>query len=84
MVRTTVSIDPDVAALLEAEMRERGISFKAALNGAIRQGLRGRRGRKVATPVFSMGAPAVPIDRALLLAADLEDAETARRLALRK
>jgi hypothetical protein len=37
-MRTTVSLDPDVARLLEQRMRDRGEGFKAALNAVLRQG----------------------------------------------
>lgn len=83
-MRTTVTLDPDVAALLRRQMQERGLSLKTALNEAVRSGLRGRDGRAVVTPVFSMGQPAIPLDRALTIAGEIEDRETARRLALRK
>jgi hypothetical protein len=83
-MRTTVTLDPDVAALLRRQMQERGLSLKAALNEAIRSGLRGRDGRVVVTPVFSMGQPTISLDRALTIAGEIEDGETARRLALRK
>ena len=83
-MRTTVTLDPDVSALLKRQMQERGLSLKAALNEAVRSGLRGRDGRAVMTPVFSMGQPAVPLDQALTIAGEIEDRETARRLALRK
>ena len=83
-MRTTVTLDPDVTALLKLQMQERGLSFKAALNEAVRSGLRGHDGRHVVTPVFSMGQPTIPLDRALTIAAEIEDAEAARRLALRK
>jgi hypothetical protein len=36
MVRTTVTLDADTEALLRRRMRERGLSFKQALNDAIR------------------------------------------------
>ena len=39
-MRTTVTLDPDTERLLRAAMRERNVSFKAALNDAIRRGLR--------------------------------------------
>lgn len=39
-VRTTVTLDADTERLLRSAMRERNLSFKAALNDAIRQGLR--------------------------------------------
>ncbi|MCY3845120.1 MAG: antitoxin [Acidobacteria bacterium] len=41
-MRTTVTLDPDTEHLLRIAMRERNLTFKAALNDAIRQGLRGR------------------------------------------
>ena len=39
-MRTTVTLDPDTERLLRSAMRERDLTFKAALNEAIRQGLR--------------------------------------------
>lgn len=38
-VRTTVTLDADTERLLRGAMRERNLTFKAALNQAIRQGL---------------------------------------------
>ena len=39
-MRTTLSLDPDVAALLRRTHGSRGGSFKALVNEALRQGLR--------------------------------------------
>ena len=39
-MRTTVTLDADTERLLRSAMRERNVSFKAALNDAIRRGLR--------------------------------------------
>ena len=39
-VRTTVTLDTDTERLLRTAMRERKLTFKVALNDAIRQGLR--------------------------------------------
>jgi len=85
-MRTTVTLEPDVAARVHRLMRERGLTFKEAVNYAIRQGLDTGRGRSrpFSTPTFELGPPAVPLDKALRLAADLEDEETVRKLALRK
>ncbi len=85
-MRTTVTLEPDVVALVDRLMRERGLSFKEAVNQAIRTGLSGgQRRRKFRTPTFRMGHdPAVPLDKALGLAAGLEDEELIRRLAARK
>ena len=83
-MRTTVTLDPDVQALVEKAMRERGLSFKEALNQAIRAGLTSARPAKFCTPAYRMGTPAVPLDKALRLAAELEDEELVRKLAARK
>ena len=43
MMRTTVTLDDDVAAALEREMRASGMGFKQALNEALRHGLARRQ-----------------------------------------
>lgn len=85
-MRTTVTLDPDVARLRERLMRERGLTFRHAVNHAIRAGLTGQaETAPVQTPTFRMGfEPAIPWDKALRLAAELEDGELVRRLAARK
>jgi hypothetical protein len=58
-MRTTVTLDPDVERLIRSTMRERGISFKEALNSAARMGLLGnqpRRKQRFVQKSFSMGA----------------------------
>jgi hypothetical protein len=80
-MRTTVTLDPDVAALVQRRMEERGVSFKQAVNDAIRAGLTDPTG---APPPFrtrtaDLGVPAVPLDKALALAAALEDEELVRK-----
>ena len=83
--RTTVTLDPDTDAIVRRLMRDRSIGFKRALNEAIRAGIaRPGARRRVSTPVFDLGQPRVPIDKALRLAADLEDEELLRKLATRK
>lgn len=81
-MRTTVTLDPDAEALLRRRMRERGVSFKQALNDAIREAATtktpGRPGFRTATA--RLGLPAVNLDRALQLAAELEDEELVRRM----
>ena len=85
-MRTTVTLDPDVVAALQRAARERGTSFKATLNDAIRRGLSGEpTQRRYQTPSRDMGLrPGFDIDKALTLAAADEDAEILRKLALRK
>ena len=76
-MRTTVTLDPDVEARLREVARERGVSFKEALNSAVRTGLMASRGaREYRTPSRSLGLRAgVNLDKALQAASDLEDAE---------
>jgi hypothetical protein len=81
-MRTTVTLDPDVEARLREVARERGVSFKEALNTAVRAGLMAARGqREYRTPSRPLGLLAgVNLDKALQTAADLEDAEIVHEL----
>ena len=84
-VRTTVTLDPDVRQLVERLMATRGLTFKEALNQAVRQGLEDSvPSRGPRTRVAAMGQPRVNLDKALTLAAEMEDQEIIRRLALGK
>lgn len=84
-MRTTVTLDPDVRALVEKLMRERGLTFKQAINEAIRAALAGPDQRRpFRTRTYDMGEPLIPLEKALRLAAELEDEETIRKLAVRK
>jgi len=69
-------------------MRERGISFKEALNQAARKGLVGdkpRRGKQFAQKSFPLGeGQDLRWDKALAIAAAMEDEELSRKLSLRK
>jgi hypothetical protein len=81
-VRTTVTLDDDTAALVQQRMRERGVSFKVALNDAIRAGAAARS--QFWTEPADLGIPAVNLDEALRLAGDLEDEELVRKMRLGK
>jgi hypothetical protein len=87
-VRTTVTLDPDVERLLRNAMRERGISFKQALNQAARDGLvraRQPRAKRFVQKTYAMGAiEGVNLDKALALADALEDEERIRKMRLGK
>ena len=88
-MRTTITLDDDVAAQLRRLARETGRPFKQVVNDALRAGL---------LPQQPMVSPAdlsfatyplglrldVSLDRARHLAAELEDDETVRKLELRK
>ncbi len=74
-MRTTITLEPDVEALLKKTMRERGITFKDAVNQAVRDGL-----AKPAEDVppfkqraFHLGKPLVDLTKALALADELYD-----------
>ena len=82
-MRTTVTIDPDVEALLRKTMRERDEPFKRVLNQAIRDGLGDQRsGRRMPFEqiTFDMGKPLVDLTKALSLAGELEDAEIVAKM----
>jgi hypothetical protein len=76
-----VTLEPDVEALVKRAMRERRLSFKQAVNEAIRAGLTAARAPADATfPSYDMGEPYVEVTKALRLAGELEDHELAARL----
>lgn len=86
-MRTTVTLDSDVAEQLKALARRRNLSFKAALNSTVRAGLAVERGggRPYRVPSRPMGLrPEVDLTHALRLADTLEDEEIVRKLALQK
>ena len=85
-VRTTVTLDDDLAELLKQRARERDVPFKRVLNEAIRAGLE-RRGRSKPYRMKprDLGVrPGVDLTRALSMAAELEDVELLRKLEQRR
>jgi len=78
-MRTTVTLDPDVQALLKKAMRARDTSFKQVLNDAVRAGLK-PSAQRAALPrfeqrTFDMGQPLVDLTKANALADELGDQE---------
>jgi hypothetical protein len=86
-MRTTITLEPDVQALIRTAMKERGVSFKEALNSAVRVGLtqgKPKRGSFVQKS-YSLGSDQnFRWDNALAAAAAIEDEELSRKIALRK
>jgi hypothetical protein len=87
-MRTTITLDPDVERLLRDSMQARGLSFKKALNDAIRAGLN-RTSRqhppRFVQKSYSLGSEQhFRWDKALAVAEAIEDEEIARKLSLRK
>jgi hypothetical protein len=87
-VRTTLTLDEDLAARLYELAQERRAPFKRVVNDVLRAGLRVNQPDKAAPyrlPTFSTGPiPGVDLTKANSLAAQLDDDETIRKLELRK
>lgn len=86
-MRTTVTLDEDVAAALQRLTRERGAGFKQVLNDVLRRGLADERVAPTAyrVPARDLGLrPGVDLTKALQMVAAEEDEETLRKTALRK
>lgn len=67
-MRTTLTLEPDVAAEIRRLRSEKGASLKAVVNGLLREGLRSRRERIAEaeegpyTRVLKAGRPLISID----------------------
>ncbi len=88
-MRSTVRIDDDLMVALKARAHAESVSLTRMLNRTLRAGLAQRKPDRQRTKRFkqktvSMGRPTVDLDKALALAARLEDEEIARKMALRK
>ena len=87
-MRTTVTLDPDTERIVRNIMRERGVSFKHALNDAIRAGLAPTKhngARRFTQKTYPLGAEQnFRWDKALTAAEAIEDEELSHKLALRK
>jgi hypothetical protein len=87
-MRTTLTLDDDLAGLLKQRARELGIPFKEAVNRTIRAGLgeaaKPHRGKAPKTVPHSFGfRPGIDLDKLGQLADELEAegfAESAERL----
>ncbi len=82
-MRTTVTVDDDLLRRLKQRANERGVSLKDVLNEALRTGLdHPAKTPRVKLPTYDLRArPGVNLDKALALAAELEDREIADKLA---
>lgn len=83
-MRTTLTLDPEVAQRLRQEVRRTGKAFKAVVNQALRRGL-GIEPKPVRAPRFRVEAhplgarPGVDLDRMNQLIDQLEASERARK-----
>jgi len=78
-VRTTITLDADAEQLIRRRMRDRGSTFKEAVNDAIRESASPADRRPFRTETAALGESKVNLDRALQLVADLEDDDLVRR-----
>lgn len=86
-MRTTLTLDDDVASLLRRRAQETGRPFRDVVNDAIRAGLEQAPASLDGdlVPTYALGLrPGIDIVRARHLAVELEDAEHARRLERRQ
>ena len=82
-----MTLDPDVVARLKELAAQRGTSFREILNSTVRAGLASgpgaARAYRLSTARLEL-RPGLDLDRALRLAAAMEDDEVVRKLELRK
>ncbi|MBM3788791.1 MAG: hypothetical protein FJW35_00405 [Acidobacteria bacterium] len=84
-MRTTLTLEPDVAQRVRQQMRRTGKGLKAVVNEALRLGL-GIREKPMRPPRFKVQAhafgfrPGIDLDRLNQLVDELEAGETARGL----
>jgi hypothetical protein len=88
-MRTTLTLDEDVALAVRRQVRGTGHPFKQVVNDLLRAGLQARAAppvRRYRLEPVSLGGvmPGVDLDRALRLADALEDEAHARKLESRK
>ena len=84
-MRTTLTLDDDLSKRLRDAAHREHRSFKAVCNDAVRAGLDkkpvGKR-KKFTFPTYNMGEPTIDLTKALAIAAEMEDQEILRKMAL--
>jgi hypothetical protein len=86
-MRTTITLESDVATLIREHMSIRGLSFRDAVNSLLRGALAPAPRdpeRRFVIPTKAMGQPYFEMEKALAIAAELEDREIIRKLELGK
>jgi hypothetical protein len=79
-MRTTVTLDDDVAALIESERARTGESFRTALNRLLRRGGRNEPSTAPPSPLPLLpGRPRLDVTDASSLLAALDDERRAER-----
>lgn len=88
-MRTTIQIDDELLMALKEQAHRQNSSLTRLVNQTLRAGLQAAKAPSANKPPFreqphSMGAPKLCMDKALALAAALEDEEIIQKLLLRK
>ena len=83
-MRTTITLDPEAAALVQKAMRDRRLSFKEVVNEAIVRSLAPQQRVTIDLPSHDYGPPLVNLDKATQLAGQLEDEEILRKMSMGK
>jgi hypothetical protein len=88
-MRTTIRIDDELLQRLKEQARNENISLTRLFDRTLRAGMQasgkpGRPRRRHREQTHAMGVPRMKLDKALALAAALEDEEIVREMLLRK
>ena len=88
-MRTTIRFDDDLLRELREQARREGTSLTRVINRVLREAIAesrqpGKRASPYRQKTYSMGKPKVNLDKAVALAASLEEEEVCRKLARRK
>ena len=88
-MRTTVRIDDELLQSLKERARKENTSLTRLIERILRAGIkattnRARPGKRYREELHSMGEPRIMLDKALAIAAALEDDEIVRKLRARK
>ncbi|HET9561724.1 MAG TPA: hypothetical protein VFP01_06445 [Propionibacteriaceae bacterium] len=80
-MRTTITLTPEVEALVKKAMAQRKLSFKEVVNEAILRGLAAdRRPHEFHTKTHSMGRPRINLDKATQVAGELDTQDFLRKM----
>lgn len=79
-VRLTLSIPDDLFRELRRRARAEGVSASRLVEECLRAGLAVDETNRPLVPAFDLGKPSVNLDRALRLAAEMEDEEILRKM----
>lgn len=81
LMRTTLTLEDDLATRLKELAHERGVPFKQVVNETIRDGLeRVEATEAYELPTFDMGVPLMDLTKAAQLADALDDERRIRKM----